>query len=65
MPDVAQFDVNSSPLIVYAVKTNNQRKRQILSIVTNDNLSLQSNKKLIVCSFKNNQKLSKNFCLIK
>jgi hypothetical protein len=61
MPDVAQFDVDSSPLIVYAVKTNNPKKRQILSIVTDDNLSLQSNKKLKVSSFKNNQTLSKNF----
>jgi len=64
MPDVAQFDVNSSPLIIYGVKTDNQRKRQILliesSTITN-HLSLQSNIEVKVSAFRNNEKLSENF----
>jgi hypothetical protein len=64
MPDIAQFDVNSFPLIVYGVKNNNQTKRQMLLIESqniNDNLSLKSNKKLKVCTFKINKKSSKSF----
>lgn len=46
MPDVAQFDVNSSPLIVYGIKTNNQIKRHQLKVSAFKNNKKSTNKHL-------------------
>lgn len=46
MPDIAQFDFNSSPPIVYGMTTNNQTKRHLVSIEPNVNNN--SNRKLKV-----------------
>lgn len=51
MSDIAQFDLNSSPLIIYGVKAHNQ----IPTIIN------RSNKKVKVSNFKNNEKSSQNF----
>jgi hypothetical protein len=59
MSDIAQFDINYSPPIVYAVQ-NNHQTLFIESSTINKNLSLQSNQKFEVSTFKNNKKTSEN-----
>ena len=64
MSDIVQFDVNTSPLIVYDVKNNNHLKRQTFFIepaAIPNNLTLPSNQQLNVSTFKSNVKLSQNF----